>query len=212
MRFLRDDDFSNVADRMDSGARIVTCGLGRHRRTDMQWMRAAAIAALAAAVSQADGGRPAPNTTPHWRAIAQNRYAPPAGGDVRALATELIDLLASPDPELRDEIAYSTLASWIYQQKLLDAATVRGLADRLLANMTAHVGERDNDTVFRRSFSTLALSVIVARDNVDPVLDADAWHRIDAAALSSISRPSRTCAATTSGTAGCTRPRTRRTC
>src|ERR1043165_3269004 len=106
----------------------------------MHWIRGAAIAAAATAMFAA--GRPASvaeHEAAFWRAIAQNRYAPPAGSDVRALATELIDLLASPDPELRDEIAYSTLASWIYQQKLLDAAAVRGLADRLLANLTAQV-------------------------------------------------------------------------
>jgi len=150
----------------------------------MHWIRAAAVVALTAAVSAA--GRPASGAehdAAFWRAIATNKYALPAGADVRALSAELADLLASPDPELRDEIAYSTLASWIYQQKLLDAAALRPLADRLLANLTAHVGERDTDAVFRRSFSALTLSVIVARDNVDAVLDADAWRRIDAAAL-----------------------------
>src|SRR4051812_49011386 len=126
----------------------------------MDSMRVTAIAVIAVAVfatgRQASG---AEHDAAFWRAIARNRYTPPAGGDVRALAAELIDLLASPDPELRDEIAYSTLASWIYQQKLLDAAALRSIADRLLANLTAHVGERDNDTVLRRSFSALTLSV-----------------------------------------------------
>jgi hypothetical protein len=118
-----------------------------------------------------------------WRGIGANHYALPTGSDLGSLVDELAGMLGSPDPEVRDEIAYSTFASWIYQQKLLDAARLQSLSDRLLANLTAHVGERDTDTVFRRSFSALTLSVIVARDNVDPVLDAGTWNRIHAAAL-----------------------------
>jgi len=118
-----------------------------------------------------------------WRAIARDRYTPPRGSDVPALAGELAGLLASPDPELRDEIAYSTLASWIFQQKLLDAGALRTLIVRLTANLTRGIGERDTDSVFGRSFSALVLSVVVARDNADPFLDAGEWRRIDAAAI-----------------------------
>jgi Protein of unknown function (DUF2785) len=118
-----------------------------------------------------------------WRAVARDKYAPPPGSDVPALTDELAGLLSSPDPELRDDIAYSTLTSWIYQQKIVTAGALRPLIDRLLANLTRGVGERDTDGVFGRSFSALVLSVVVARDNADPVLDAAAWQRIDAAAL-----------------------------
>jgi hypothetical protein len=118
-----------------------------------------------------------------WRAIAHDHYTPPRGGDVPSLAEELTGLLSSPDPELRDEIAYSTLASWIFQQKLLDAAALRTLTARLLANMTRDIGDRDADSVFGRSFSALVLSVVVARDNADPFLVADDWHRIEMGAL-----------------------------
>ena len=58
-----------------------------------------------------------------WYQIAQNNYAVPTGGDVASLTDELIELLGSRDPELRDEIAYSTLAAWIYRY---DRATLRG--------------------------------------------------------------------------------------
>src|SRR5262249_6237614 len=118
-----------------------------------------------------------------WRAIAHNKYTPPPGSDVPALAGELVDLLPSPDPELRDDIAYATLASWIYQQKILDAITIRSLVERLLANLRRGIGERDTDSVFGRSFSALMLSVVVARDNADPFLDVGAWQQIESAAL-----------------------------
>src|SRR5580700_8734684 len=118
-----------------------------------------------------------------WRGILQQQYAPPEGADVAALAGELSDLLASPNPELRDEIAYSTLTAWIYQKQILDEETVRRLADGWLHNLESGIGERDTDTVLRRSFSALMLSVVVARDNAKPFLPADDLRRIEVAAL-----------------------------
>jgi len=118
-----------------------------------------------------------------WRAIVAARYAPPAGEDVATLTTELAEMLASADSERRDDIAYSTLANWIFQRKIVTGAALGSLTDRLVANLAKGVGERDTDGIFRRSFSALTLAGIAARDNADPVLDAAAWHRIEQAAL-----------------------------
>jgi len=118
-----------------------------------------------------------------WRAIVAARYAPPAGEDVATLTTELAEMLASADSERRDDIAYSTLANWIFQRKIVTGAALGSLTDRLVANLAKGVGERDTDGIFRRSFSALTLAAIAARDNADPVLDAAAWHRIEQAAL-----------------------------
>jgi uncharacterized protein DUF2785 len=140
-------------------------------------------AIVAFSVFTAGGAAPAAHDVAFWRSVVRERYTPPSGSDVPALAAELTDLLASPDPELRDDIAYSTLASWIYQQKTLSGDPLRSLTARLLANLTAGIGERDTDTVFRRSFSALVLSVVVARDNADPIFEAEEWRRIERGAL-----------------------------
>jgi hypothetical protein len=142
--------------------------------------------ALALAVSAAAAAAPGHDIA-FWRAVARDHYTPPANTTAALLADELVDMLASPDPEQRDDIAYSTLASWIYQQKLLDAAALRPIVGRLLANLTRGVGERDTNTIFARSFSALVLSVVIARDNVDPVLDAAAWRAIESAAFAYLS-------------------------
>src|SRR5262245_47614439 len=78
-----------------------------------------------------------------WRQVAQNKYAVPVGGDLTALTAELADMLASPDPELRDDVAYSTLTAWIYQTRVISPEGLRPLVDRLLANLQAGIGERD---------------------------------------------------------------------
>src|SRR5262245_30520650 len=105
-----------------------------------------------------------------WRGVVKAKYEVPAGESAPALAGELVDLLASPDPELRDEIAYSTLANWIYEKKIIAPDGIRAISARLTQNMRIGIGERGTDGVFRRSFSALALSVVVARDNAAPFL------------------------------------------
>jgi len=142
-----------------------------------------------------------------WRAIVAARYAPPAGEDVATLTTELAEMLASADSERRDDIAYSTLANWIFQRKIVTGAALGSLTDRLVANLAKGVGERDTDGIFRRSFSALTLAAIAARDNADPVLDAAAWHRIEQAALAYLAAEQDLRGYDTRK-AGCTRPRT----
>jgi len=144
--------------------------------------------AFAAALVTATGAAAAPaHDVAFWRAVAREHYTLPANTTAATLSDELVDMLASPDPEQRDDIGYATLASWIYQQKLLDAAALRPIVGRLLANLTRGIGERDTITVFGRSFSALVLSVVIARDNVDPVLDAAAWRAIESAAFAYLS-------------------------
>jgi hypothetical protein len=134
-------------------------------------------------VSSAEAAAESPHPVAFWRQIAENKYAVPAGNDLAALTGELTDMLASPDPELRDDIAYSTLTAWIYQTRVIGPDALRTLIDRLVGNLKARIGERDTDGVLRRSFSALILSVVVARDNAAPFLSADEFHRLETAAL-----------------------------
>jgi Protein of unknown function (DUF2785) len=143
----------------------------------------AAVLLFVASVATSFGAAPADHDIAFWRAVVAARYAPPAEEDVTGLTTELAEMLASADPERRDDIAYSTLANWIYQRKIITGAALGSLTGRLVANLTNGVGERGTDAIFRRSFSALTLAAIAARDNADPVLDAAGWHRIEQAAL-----------------------------
>jgi uncharacterized protein DUF2785 len=140
------------------------------------------VLVLFAAALLAQGPAPAHSRT-FWGGIAKNQYAVPPGSDVAGLTAELIDMLALPDPELRDEIAYSTLAAWIYQTRVIDVPALRPVIDRLLANLTDGVGEQGSDRIFRRSFSALTLSTVVARDNAAPFLTAEEFRRIENAAV-----------------------------
>jgi hypothetical protein len=131
-------------------------------------------------------------TSPHdrafWRAIVTADYAVPPNEQVVPLARELSAMLASPDPELRDEFGYSILAAWIFQKRLIEEAPLRELIAEWTKNLDAGIGTTDTDDVFRRSFSALMLSVAVARDNATPYLEAAEVRTLLAASLGYLAR------------------------
>lgn len=84
-----------------------------------------------------------------------------------AMAFALIDCLASPDPALRDGIAYEGLQRWL-RAKAFAPETLRALRTRLFAQLDAP----DPDGV-ARPFAALALSELARTDRIDP------WMRPD---------------------------------
>ena len=93
------------------------------------------------------------------------------------LAVGLLACLGHPDPALRDELAYTTLATWM-REGALAPETLRSLRSLLLADLRAP----DSDG-FRAPFAALVLSEVVRVDRISPWLD-DAERRttLDAAA------------------------------
>jgi hypothetical protein len=104
-----------------------------------------------------------------WHSIRDHNYAVPEGFDITDLTLDLLDYLGSPDPDLRDDIAYYTLAYWVARGHYTPDQ-LRGLAMQLVANLSVGLGEQETDSVFRRSFSALMLGEIVRRDNKTPFL------------------------------------------
>ena len=118
-----------------------------------------------------------------WRRVAQNKFAPPAVEPLTPLVQELSGYLASPDPELRDDIGYTTLVAWIYRQKIVSVETRRALLTEWIANLRTGIGTRDADTVFGRSFSALSLGILAALDNDAPWLERAEFNTLLTAAL-----------------------------
>lgn len=77
-----------------------------------------------------------------------------------AMAFALIDCLASPDPALRDGIAYEGLQRWL-RAKVFSPETLRALRTRLFAQLDAP----DPDGV-ARPFAALALSELARTDRI----------------------------------------------
>jgi len=118
-----------------------------------------------------------------WRSIAKNHYAIPAGQEAFPLIEELSGYLGSPDSELRDDLTYSMVAVWIGRQKKLSAQQLVALTDEWQGSLRSGIGETGTDTVFKRSFSALCLSVLAERDLKDPFLGESRYRTLLDAAL-----------------------------
>ena len=132
---------------------------------------------------RAGGQRQALHPKAFWQDIAKNKFAVPAGESVPELVRELSGFLASPDPELRDDIAYATLANWIYRQRIVPVELRRSLLTEWTTNLSRGVGESGTDSIFRRSFSALSLGILVILDNEAPWLEKPEFDRLLDAAV-----------------------------
>ena len=113
-----------------------------------------------------------------WRNILKDNYRVPQGQQVFLLIQELSTYLGSPDPELRDEITYTLIYAWIAYQKQLSPAELITLLDEWQSNLRISIGEKNTDTVLRRSFSALCLAVLAERDLKTPFLGADRYRTL----------------------------------
>ena len=117
-----------------------------------------------------------------WRSIAKNKYAVPASESADALARELSALLGSPDPELRDDLAYSILGTWILHNQI-SAPVLLSLSDEWKSNLKSGIGEAGTNSVLKRSFSALCLSEVAKREAKSPFMGAPRYHDLVAAAI-----------------------------
>ncbi|HJQ99254.1 MAG TPA: DUF2785 domain-containing protein [Candidatus Polarisedimenticolaceae bacterium] len=129
------------------------------------------LAALMTGVVLAADAVPPPHDEAFWRKLAADKFEVPAGTSAGALLVEASALLGSPDPTLRDGVAYEAAAEWILKKKLLDPAAQKRLLALWTPNLKRGIGETGNDGLLLRSFSALELSLLAARDLQSPYLE-----------------------------------------
>jgi hypothetical protein len=105
-----------------------------------------------------------------WLDIPLADFAVPRGHSVAELTPDLLQMLGSPDAELRDEVAYYTLSAWI-ERGHYSPDSLRTMAERLTDNLRVGIGERDSDSALLRSFSVLMLAEVLAYDGRLSFLD-----------------------------------------
>ncbi len=104
----------------------------------------------------------------NWKQVHDDDFRVPAGRSLADLTADLTALLGDTDPQQRDGIALPVLATWIERGVYDDL--LRGLGDGMAAGLRRGLGERNTDSVFRRSFSALILAECIARDNERPLV------------------------------------------
>lgn len=102
--------------------------------------------------------------------IAQNEYRVADESDVWPLTLQMMQFLGSPDPELRDKLICSTLYQWT--ELYFDAQQLTTLLDIALddAHLFYGLGEQETDSVFTRTFSSLAIAAFIYRHLTQPYL------------------------------------------
>ena len=118
-----------------------------------------------------------------WRDLVNKKSPPPPEAQLPAMLSELSGYLGSTDPELRDDIGYTVLSSWIYRQKIVPVELRRTLMNEWIGNLSKGIGDRNDDSVFRRSFSALALGILAILDNEAAYLERPEFERLLTAAL-----------------------------
>ena len=104
----------------------------------------------------------------YWEEVAASGLAVPQDRPLGDLTAELTRMLGDTDPDARDGTAYPTLATWVERGVYDDL--LPGLGDGMATGLGVGLGERDTDSVFRRSFSALVLGECIARDNQRPLV------------------------------------------
>jgi hypothetical protein len=90
-----------------------------------------------------------------WREILAGEFAVPADLAVTELVDELVAMLGSPDPSVRDDTAYPVLAIW----------TGRGVIDGQLARLGDMLAGRIGaGPIYQRTFAAMSLSWVILRD------------------------------------------------
>jgi hypothetical protein len=104
-----------------------------------------------------------------WISVIRNEYAIPAGYTILPLTDELFSFIRSTDPELRDSIGLEVFFHWL-DRGLYSLEDICRFIPRLLANLQEGLGEKESDSVYQRSFSSLWLALIIQNDNKKPAL------------------------------------------
>jgi hypothetical protein len=107
----------------------------------------------------------------YWEEVQRTGAQVPVDADLKDLTAELVAWLGDPSSRRRDELAHPVLATWI-SEGVYDDLLV-GLADGISTGLLVGLGSDGDDSVLRRSYSALALSEILARDNFALLVPAD---------------------------------------
>jgi hypothetical protein len=95
----------------------------------------------------------------HWPSFAAEGFPFPGGVSASRLGDELSAMLVSPDPEVRDEYAYTAAARWIREGRL----------DEVLADLGDSAADRFNHPEIQaRTFAPLVLRCVLTRGTASP--------------------------------------------
>jgi hypothetical protein len=150
------------------------------RRICILARRFAALLCLGLGVHGAAGAACPPGTSTKFalQVLKQVGWKVADDGPRQALAIALLDCLASPDPVLRDAIAFDALSTWA-RGRALTPATLETIRATLVPRLAPAAAD---EAGFAQPFAALALAEVARADRVHPYLaDAERGELVRAA-------------------------------
>ncbi len=113
------------------------------------------------------------------QSIVKNNYAIPNGLDEFQAVQQIVTVLGSTDPELRDELGMTILSKWLINQSYLTNEQLEELLHQTISEdfLFHKIGEVNTDSVFLRAFSTLLIALILYRDNQEQFLTEHSFRQ-----------------------------------
>lgn len=104
--------------------------------------------------------------------IEDNNYHLNEGEDVWDYITLMLKYIGDPEPELRDNLIYSTFSGWISERKLFNDTELREILSVIIDDdhLFYHIGSKEDEAVFTRTFSVLVVALILQRHREQPFL------------------------------------------
>jgi hypothetical protein len=110
-----------------------------------------------------------------WEKVKADDMNLPAGHSKDLLIEELEHMLRSSDAHLRDTLAFEILGEWILAGYV--DHDLEDFGDRMCAALFRGLGDRENDSVFGRSFGALCLGLAIERDNTAQLVSNEVVQR-----------------------------------
>ncbi|MCX7571831.1 DUF2785 domain-containing protein [Tumebacillus sp. DT12] len=111
--------------------------------------------------------------------LEKERYQLHEGESLQDYVTPMLQYIGDPQPELRDELIFSTFYEWICVENKFTELELRNLLTVLTdeQHLFYGIGNAGDQTVFTRTFSVLPIALLVWRHRQQPFLDrADFQH------------------------------------
>lgn len=107
--------------------------------------------------------------------LAQNNYQPDPGLNLMSLVEGMLTHIGDVDEILRDNLIYTTFATWILDHQQLTPEQMEAILMKVLGenHLFYGLGETETDSVFTRSFSVLLLPLILIAHRRNPFLEPE---------------------------------------
>ncbi len=109
------------------------------------------------------------------RRIQENGFQISKGEKVWDYVPLMMQYIGDSDPELRDDLIYSTFCEWIFEREYFDKEELLKILTILMDenHLFYNIGNDEDDTVLTRSFSVLNIALILYYHMENPFLEYD---------------------------------------